>query len=151
MEKLATDFKYVVNATPDTVWGLIGRAIFDGMGSGLTKMKVLDENNFRADLLVKVFGFFPMPMKLQGEMTDMSPPDTMSVKLTMSGFGGFLKSVMAVSFRTTAVGDDKTEVHNWATLLEFKPAFILWASMFIVKGQAKDIFNGIQKKLNDWI
>jgi len=151
MEKLAADFKYVVDATPNQVWDLIGRAIFEGIGPGLSRMKVLDENNFRADLLVKVFGFFPMPMKLQGEMTDMSPPDTMGVKLTMSGLGGFLKSVMAVNFRTTAVSDDKTEVHNWATLLEFKPAFIAWSTMFIVKGQAKDIFNGIRNKLNDWI
>jgi carbon monoxide dehydrogenase subunit G len=151
MEKLGSDFKYVVNAAPNKVWDLIGRAIFEGMGSGLTNMKVFDENNFRADLLVKVLGFFPMPMKLQGEVTDMSPPDTMSVKLTMSGLGGFIKSVMAVNFRTTAVGDDKTEVHNWATLLKLEPAIIVLGSMFIVKGQAKDIFNGIRKKLDDWI
>lgn len=151
MEKLASDIKYVVNTTPNMVWDLIGRAIFEGMGPGLSKMKVLDENNFRADLLVKFFGFIPMPMKLQGEMTDMSPPDTMSVKLTIAGLGGFIKSVMVVSFRTTAVSNDKTEVHNWATLLKLEPAFIAWASMGVIKGQAKSISNGIRKKLIDWI
>lgn len=151
MEKLASDIKYVVNAPPNMVWDLIGRAIFEGMGSGLSQMKVLDENNFRANLLVKFFGFIPMPMKLQGEMTDMTPPDTMGVKLTITGLGGFIKSVMAVNFRTTAVGDDKTEVHNLTTLLKLEPAFIAWASMGVIKGQAKSIANGIRKKLIDWI
>ncbi len=81
MGKLVAENRFTLEATPERVWDVLGRAIFSGL-SGLEKLHIIDENNFEADLKAKAYGI-PLTMKLRGEMTDISPPTTLAVKLAV--------------------------------------------------------------------
>ena len=82
--------EFIVNANPDRVWRLIGKVIFSVL-PGMESMEILDENNFRALLRVKMIGA-EWVLKLRGEMVDISPPESFSVRLLLEGLGGLVKA-----------------------------------------------------------
>lgn len=100
--------EFIVNATPDRVWRLIGKVIFSVL-PGMESMEILDENNFRALLRVKMMGF-EWVLKLKGEMVDISPPESFSVRLLLEGLGGLVKADQKVALVMTPVENGKTSV-----------------------------------------
>jgi carbon monoxide dehydrogenase subunit G len=100
--------EFIVNATPDRVWRLIGKVIFSVL-PGMESMEILDENNFRALLRVKMMGS-EWVLKLKGEMVDISPPESFSVRLILEGLGGLVKADQKVAFAMTPAEGRKTSV-----------------------------------------
>ena len=99
---------FVVNAPPERVWRLIGKVIFSVL-PGMENMEILDENNFRALLRVKMMGS-EWALKLKREMVDISPPESFSVRLFLEGVGGMVKTGQKVAFAMTPVEGGKTSV-----------------------------------------
>jgi hypothetical protein len=56
--------KFQVKASQERVWRLIGKVIFSSL-PGMENLEILDENNFRAILRIKVLGI-PLSLKLNG-------------------------------------------------------------------------------------
>jgi carbon monoxide dehydrogenase subunit G len=81
---------FEVEASPERVWRLIQKVIFSSL-PGMENLEILDENNFRAILRIKVLGI-PLSLKLKVEMTDISPPESFSIKLFLEPPGGLFQS-----------------------------------------------------------
>ncbi len=92
---------FEVEASQDRVWRLIGKVIFSSL-PGMENMEILDENNFRAVLRMKTLGI-PVSVRLKGEMMDVTPPDSFSVRLFIEGLGGLFKADQKVAFAMTSL------------------------------------------------
>jgi carbon monoxide dehydrogenase subunit G len=137
---------FVVNAPRERVWRLIGKVIFSVL-PGMEKMEILDENNFRAVLRVRMMGA-AWPLKLKGEMTDISPPESFSVKLFLEGAGGLVRAGQKVSIAMTPAEAGKTAVSCRATLEEmgFLPRTLFSGQ---ARGFARSTFEAIEKRLKE--
>jgi carbon monoxide dehydrogenase subunit G len=137
---------FVVNAPRERVWRLIGKVVFSVL-PGMENMEILDENNFRAILRVRMMGF-EWPLKLRGEMTDISPPESFSVKLFLEGVGGLVKAGQKVSIAMTPAEGSKTSVACKATLEEmgFLPRTLFSGQ---ARSFARTTFEAIEKRLKE--
>ena len=138
--------EFIVNATPDRVWRLIGKVIFSVL-PGMESMEILDENNFRALLRVKMMGF-EWVLKLKGEMVDISPPESFSVRLLLEGLGGLVKADQKVAFAMTPMENGKTSVACRATAEDMgflQRAFLTGQA----RGFARETFAAIEKRLKE--
>ncbi len=138
--------EFIVNATPDRVWRLIGKVIFSVL-PGMESMEILDENNFRARLRVKMMGF-EWVLKLKGEMADISPPESFSVRLLLEGMGGLVKADQKVALAMTPVENGKTSVACRATMgdMGFLQRVLLTGQ---ARGFARQTFGAIEKRLKE--
>ena len=137
---------FVVNAPRERVWRLIGKVIFSVL-PGMENMEILDENNFRALLRVKMIGV-EWALKLRGEMVDTSPPESFSVKLFLEGVGGLVKTGQKVSFAMTPAEGGKTSVACKATADEmgFLPRTLFSGQ---ARSFARSTFEAIEKRLKE--
>ena len=147
MAVLTAERRFAVEASPERVWDLLGRAIFDSLG-GMEKMEVIDENNFRAELRVRAFGI-PLTMYLSGEMTDISPPTSLSVKLSSNSKWKVISLTQQINFTLEPAGEGKTNVTCQALAEGLNPLF-RWALLGQVKNQARQIFAKIEERLKQW-
>ncbi len=147
MEIPTTGSEFTVEVTRERVWDLLGRAIFDSL-QGMEKMDVIDENNFRAELKAKAFGI-PLTMYLTGEMTDILPPEALSVRLTARSKWNLITLVQKITFTSNSAGEGKTTVVCKA-LVEYLTPLFRWALLGQVKSQAKQIFDGIEEHIKQW-
>ena len=138
---------FVIEAPNQRVWNLLGRAIFDSM-QGLEQMKVIDENNFRANLKVKVFGI-PVVMKIRGETSDITPPERLVTKLGTKGLGGLVSLNQVIYITLKPEGEGKTKIEAWAVAEGLNAMFKI-ALLGQVKHQAKQIFGTIESRLKQW-
>ena len=138
--------EFVVNATPDRVWRLIGKVIFSVL-PGMESMEILDENNFRALLRVKMMGF-EWVLKLKGEMVDISPPESFSVRLLLEGLGGLVKADQKVALAMTPAEKGKTSVACRATMenMGFSQRVFLTGQARVF---ARETFEAIEKRLKE--
>ena len=138
--------EFIVNATPDRVWRLIGKVIFSVL-PGMESMEILDENNFRALLRVKMMGS-EWVLKLKGEMVDISPPESFSVRLLLEGLGGLVKADQRVAFAMTPAEGGKTSVACRATAQGmgfFQRRFLSVQA----RNFARQTFEAIEKRLKE--
>lgn len=137
---------FVIEASRDRVWRLIGKVIFSSLPN-MENVEILDESSFRALLRMKVMGL-GLNMKLKGEMVDMSPPESFGVRLALEGPGGFLQMNQKVNFAMIPVGNGKTSVTCKATAEKMGSFFRLF-----LPGQARrfahSTFEAIQRLLVD--
>jgi carbon monoxide dehydrogenase subunit G len=144
--KILAQKDFVVNAPRERVWRLIGKVIFSVL-PGMESMEILDENNFRAILRVKMMGV-EWPLKLKGEMVDISPPESFAVKLFLEGVGGLVKAGQKVSIAMTPTEGSKTSVACQATLEEMGVL-----PRTLISGQARTFarstFEAIEKRLKE--
>jgi carbon monoxide dehydrogenase subunit G len=140
--------KFTVNANPDRVWRLIGKVIFSVL-PGMESMEILDENNFRALLRVKMMGF-EWVLKLKGEMVDISPPESFSVRLLLEGLGGLVKADQKVTLAMTPVENGKTAVACRATMedMGFLQRVFLAGQ---ARGFARETFEAIERRLKELV
>jgi carbon monoxide dehydrogenase subunit G len=138
--------EFIVSATPDRVWRLIGKVVFSVL-PGMESMEILDENNFRALLRVKMMGF-EWVLKLKGEMVDISPPESFSVRLLLEGVGGLVKADQKVTLAMTPVENGKTSLACRATMedMGFLQRFFLTGQ---ARGFARETFEAIEKRLKE--
>ena len=137
---------FEVGASQERVWRLIGKVIFSSL-PGMENMEIFDENNFRAVLRMKTLGV-PVSVKLKGEMIDVTPPESFSVRLFIQGLGGFLEADQKVSFTMKPVEKKKTAVNCKASVQDL--AFL--QRLFLL-GQARSFanstFDAIEKRLKE--
>jgi carbon monoxide dehydrogenase subunit G len=139
---------FEVEASQERVWRLIGKVIFSSL-PGMENLEILDENNFRAVLRMKALGI-PLSLKLKGEMMDVSPPDSFSVRLFLEAPAGLFKADQKVAFAMTLLKSGKTSVACKATVedLGFLPRLLL-------AGQARSFanatFESIEKRLKELV
>ena len=138
--------EFIVNAAPDRVWRLIGKVIFSVL-PGMESMEILDENNFRALLRVKIMGP-EWVLKLRGEMVDISPPESFSVRLLLEGLGGLVKADQKVALAMTPVENGKTSVACRATAEDMGVLQRVFLSGQ-ARGFARDTFAAIEKRLKE--
>lgn len=138
--------KFEVDASQERVWRLIGKVIFSSL-PGMENIEILDENNFRSILRMKVLGF-GVNMNLKGEMVDISPPESFSVKLFIEGLGGWFQADQKVTFAMTPVEIKKTLVSSKASIenLGFFPRLFLLGQ---ARRFAASIFEAIEKRLKE--
>ncbi len=144
MDTLIVEKKIVAEASQQRVWDLLGMLIFDSL-HGLEKMEIIDENNFRAELKVKAFAI-PLTMHLRGEMLDISPPKTLSVKLTAQSQWNLMDVAQKITFSLNSIGEGKATMVCRAVAENLSP-FIRWVLLGQVKSLAKQIFDSIEEGL----
>jgi carbon monoxide dehydrogenase subunit G len=146
MELKLAEKSFEVEASQDRVWRLIGKVIFSSL-PGMENMEILDENNFRAVLRMKTLGF-PVTVKLKGEMMDVEPPDSFSVKLFIEGLGGLFKADQKVAFAMRPLEKKKTAVNCRATVqdMAFLPRLFLLGQ---ARSFAHSTFEAIEKRLKE--
>jgi carbon monoxide dehydrogenase subunit G len=99
---------FEVDAPQLRVWRLIGKVIFSCL-PGMEEIDVADETHFRAVQRTKI-GFLEVKMRLEGELTDITPPRSLRVALAIVGLGGLIKMKQKVTINMTAVGPVKTAI-----------------------------------------
>ncbi len=137
--------RFTVEISQERVWRLMGKAIFSCL-PGMENIEILDENNFRALMKERVLGL-KVPLKLTGEIVEMEPPDSFSVKLLLES--GLFRMDQKVTFITMSVEEGKTSVDCKAAVenLEFM------ARLFLVgraRSFARSTFEAIEKRLKEW-
>ena len=143
---LLDERNFVVGASQERVWRLIGKVIFSSL-PGLENMEILDENTFRALLRTQILGF-RVPLKLKGKIVDMEPPNSFSVKLFLAGPGGLFKADQKVTFAMTPVEQGKTALACKAAVenMGFLPRLLLLGE---ARRFARSTFEAIEKRLKD--
>jgi len=137
---------FVVEASQERVWRLIGKVIFSSL-PGMEQVEILDENNFRALLRMKVL-WVQLSMNLKGQMVDVLPPESFSVRLSLEGPGGLFKTDQRVAFAITRVENNKTAVGCKATIenMGFLPRVMLLGQ---ARRFARSTFEAIEKRLKE--
>jgi len=145
-ETVFAERNFSVGAPPERVWRLIGKVIFSAL-PGLENIEILDENTFRALLRTQILGFH-VTLKLKGEMVEMEPPNSFSVKLFLEGLGGLFKANQKVTFIMTLMEKGKTSVSCKATVenLAFLPRLFLLGQ---ARRFARSTFGAIEKRLKE--
>ncbi len=144
METLIAEKKRAADASQERVWDLLGTLIFDSL-AGLQKMEIIDENNFRAELKSKAFGV-PLTWHLRGEITDISPPSSLTVKLTAKSKGDLIAVRQKITFSLHSVGEGKSTMVCQAVAEDLAP---LIRRFFLgqVKSLTKQIFDSLAERL----
>ena len=144
--KVLDERSFEVMTSQERVWRLIGKVIFSNL-PGLERIEILDENNFRGVLRTRLWGL-QVTLKLKGEMFDVEPPDSFSVKLLLEGPAGMFKTAQKVVFTMTPIEKEKTGVVCKGVIEEigFLPSLLF-------KGQARSFagstFEAIEKRLKE--
>ncbi len=143
---LISERNFEVKASQERVWRLIGKVIFSSL-PGMENMEILDENTFRALLRTQILGFH-VTLKLKGEMVEMEPPNSFSVKLFLEGLGGLFKANQKVTFIMTLMEKGKTSVSCKATVenLAFLPRLFLLGQ---AQRFANATFEAIENRLKE--
>ena len=137
---------FVVGASQERVWRLIGKVIFNAL-PGLENIEILDENSFRGILRLKLLGV-QMSNRVRGEITDVLPPESFSVNLFLSGPGGLFTLSQRATFAMNEVDRNQTEITAKATVDSVGFLF-----QFMLIGQARrfaqSTFEAIEKRLKE--
>ena len=144
METVFAERQFVLEAFPERVWDLLGRVMFDSL-HGLERVNIVDENNFRAMLKVKL-GFIGLTGRLKGEMIDVTPPQFLAVVLGVRFLGGLLQLGQKVTFTLTPVNEGKTEVVCRA-LVEGMGTLFKWLLLRKARDFAGETFDSIEARL----
>lgn len=142
MEILIAEKNITTEASPERVWDLLGTLIFDSL-SGLEKMEIIDENNFRAELKAKAFGL-PLVFSLRGEMIDISPPNSLTVKL--SSKWSRITVVQRIAFRVQPGANGGATMVCRAVAEDLSP-IVRWTLLGQVKNMAGQIFDAMERGL----
>ena len=139
---------FVVDASQERVWRLVGKVILSSL-PGMEEMEILDENNFKAMLKVKV-SFLELRMKLRGEIVEMEAPDALGVKLTVEAPGGLFTMIQKVSVDISSIEQGRAAI-SCKTVAEnmgifFRVLFLKHARRF-----AQSTFEAIEKRLQDLV
>ena len=145
-ETVLAERDFSVGASQERVWRLIGKVIFSAL-PGLENIEILDENNFRGILRLKLLGV-QMSNRVKGEITDVLPPESFSVNLFLSGPGGLFTLSQRATFAMKEVDPNKTEITAKATA---DSAGLLFRFLLIGQARrfARSTFEAIQKRLEE--
>jgi len=143
-ETLIAERKFVIEASQERLWQLIGGVIFDSLPS-LERMEITDENNWRALLRVKL-GFIVLNVNLTGQMIGVIPPERLGVRLSIRGKGGIIRLNQRVNIVFTPIDETKTEVACNA-VAEGVGTFFKLFLLGQARGFAGSIFDKMEERL----
>lgn len=138
--------KFVINSSQQRIWELLLKAVLRFMP--FEKMRPLTEKSVRALLKVKM-GFISMPMDVEVEVTEASPPESMITMLRSKAMGGIVWINQKATFTLTPVDEGKTEVSSKIEddgMGIIVRLFLLWR----VKTVSQEAFNGLEERLSQW-
>ena len=141
-ETVIAERKFVIEASQERLWQLIGGVIFDSLPS-LERMEIVDENNWSALLKVKL-GLITLNMKLTGQMVEVIPPERLGVRLSIRGKGGIVRLSQKVNIAFTPIDEAKSEVACKAVAEGVGTFF----KIFLL-GQARGFAGSIFDKMED--
>lgn len=146
MEMIVAEKQFEVGASQDRVWRLIGKVIFSSL-AGMENVEILDENNFRALLRVKIAPI-GLSLALRGEMVDMLPPNSFGVKLELKGLSGLVRMSQKVTMAISSVANNRTVVTCTAAA---EGMGILGRILFLGQARrfAQSTFDAIEKRLKE--
>ncbi len=146
MGEVLAERRFTVEASGQRVWKLLGRVIFDSLE--MERFHAVDDRNFDALMKVEVASL-KLPMKVKGEMTDITPLKGLTVRLDVDGMG-LIHLNQEVSISISPVEGGKTEVVCRASLEKmgalFKP-FLLGR----MKAFAGKILQSLEERLRQLV
>lgn len=145
---LVAEKKISVPSSPERIWRLLGKVIFSSLPE-MENIEILDENNFRAILKTKLLGA-ELILKVKGEVIDIVPPESLAVKLSLSGPGIFSEIDQRVCFAILADGKEKTIVECKA-IVEKIGHLSRMLLMGPIKKFAEGTFTAIEKRLQELV
>ena len=143
-ETIIAEREFIIEASQERLWHIIGGVILNSL-SGLERVEVLDDNNWQALLRVRL-GFVVLNMSLKGEMTDMSPPETLGVRLRARSKGGILQLNQKITITFTPIDEAKTGVTCKATVEGMGTLFRLFL-LGRARSFAQSVFHNIEERL----
>ena len=135
--------KFVINASPEIVWELIGQSIFDALN--LERINIIDENRFMALLKVRL-GFISLPLFIDGEFVDMSRPEFLSATVKARGMKGVVWLNQKLNITLTPVYEAKTEI-TCKLMAEGMQILLRLMLLRMVKRTAGDMLDNIKECL----
>jgi carbon monoxide dehydrogenase subunit G len=138
--------KFIISSSQQRIWELLLKAVLRFMP--FEKMRPLTEKSVRALLKVKM-GFISMPMDVEVEVTQTSPPESMITMLRSKAMGGIVWINQKATFTLTPISEDKTEVacqiadDGMGIIVRL---FLLWR----VKTVSQEAFDGLEERLRQW-
>jgi len=143
MNDVFSERKFVLEASRERIWDLLGRVIIDSLE--LERFHARDDRNFNALTRVKI-GFITVAMQIRGTMVDISEPEVLSVLLEVNGMGRIIQLNQKVKFTLSAIDKDKTEMicQIGGKRIGFPLGLFL---MPRVKSFGSDILESIEKRL----
>lgn len=126
------------------MWEYIGRAIFRSFP--MERLNILDQNNFRAQLTVKV-SLLKIKMYLKGEIIDVSRPQSLEVMINLKSRGAIIQLSQKVLFSLIAVNGGNTKVTCDVLMEKMVPLFSRILLGKAVTKTAKDTLQGIREYL----
>ena len=137
---------FVVDASRERVWRLIGKVIFSSLPS-MEEVEIEDDRSFRAFLRVKVL-LLELRMKLNGEIVDMVPPDSLAVTISLDGLRGLFKMKQKVTIDITFVETGRTGV-TCKTMVEGMGILSRVFSLGQARHFAQLTFEAIERRLKE--
>lgn len=138
--------EFIISSSQQRIWELLLKAVLRFMP--FERMRPLTEKSVRALLKVKM-GFISMPMDVEVEVTQTSPPESMITMLRSKAMGGIVWINQKATFNLESVGEDKTRVSckieddGMGIIVRL---FLLWR----VKAISREAFTALEERLSQW-
>ena len=147
MEELIACRKFVVEASSERVWSLLGGVVVGSL-PGLERMHAIDESSFTALLRLKA-GFIRLSMHLKGQVTaDAAHPESLAFLIEAKRWGGLVQLNQKVKFTISSIDTDKTEV----VCESMAQGMRLLTRLFLlgrIRSMARITLCGIEKRLQE--
>ena len=143
---IIAESNFVIDSSRKRIWELLLKSVLRFMP--FERIKPLSEKSVRALLKVRM-GFISLPMDVEVEIVEASPPETMVTVLKARGMGGIIWLKQRATFTLVPVGDDKTEV-SCKIGLEGMSIIVRTFLLRLVKSFALDSFTGLEERLRKW-
>lgn len=138
---IVAEEKFVINASQERVWELVGDAIIGSLQ--LERMQIMDENNFAGIVKVRM-GFIRLPLHLKIQLADVASPSSLIAKVIAKTKPAMLTITEETKIVLTPINDNQTEVVAKASVGEMGPLLrplLFWK----VRSFAQDVLGSIRK------
>lgn len=140
---ITAERKFVINASPERVWELIGEAMFSALK--LERINIIDQDSFRARLRVRI-GFVDLPLYVEGEFVEASPPRFLAAIVKTRGMKGVIWLNQKLNITLTSIDKSKTEV-SAKVMLEEMQILLRLILLRMVKRVAGDMLDSVKECL----
>jgi carbon monoxide dehydrogenase subunit G len=138
--------KFIIASPQQRIWDLLIKAAFRTMP--LEQVNPLNLTKITALLRVKI-GFISLPMNVEVEIMDMSPPASMSILINARGMMGLVWLNQKSDLVLAPVGENATEV-NGKVNVEGMSIFLRLFLLPAIKKFARDTFYSLEERLKKW-
>jgi len=137
---------FIISSSQQRIWEILMKAVLRFMP--LERMKPQSEKSVRALLRVKM-GLISLPLDVEVEIVDASPPTLLVTTLRAKGMGGVIWLNQRSTFTLTSISEGKTEV---ACKIAEEGMAILLRVFFLkgIKDFAGDAFSKLEERLRQW-